>query len=126
MEPALSHWLPLELCTLQLAPNTLVYEEKVPGTMQYLLHLLSFGRPRQEGVPGQGCACIPFNTHSTIPAMLARTHHTHTRSSGPMLEPSATQIKAHVPGSTHTPKNRHGYTLNTQEKDAGGMLHICT
>lgn len=28
MQPALSHWLPRELFMLQLAPNTLVYEEK--------------------------------------------------------------------------------------------------
>lgn len=28
MQPALSHWLPCELFMLQLAPNTLVYEEK--------------------------------------------------------------------------------------------------
>lgn len=41
MEPALSHWLPRELFMLQLAPNTLVYEEKTPGTVRYLLHLPS-------------------------------------------------------------------------------------
>lgn len=49
MEPALSHWLPRELFMLQLAPNTLVYEGKTPGTVRYLLHLPSLGGRRQAG-----------------------------------------------------------------------------
>lgn len=82
MEPALSHWLLQELFMLQLAPNTLVYEEKMPGTMRYLLHLPSFSRPRQAGVPGQGCTHIPCNTHSIVTTEPSNAHphpsHTHT------------------------------------------------
>jgi len=140
MEPALGHWLPPELFMLQLAPNTLVYEEKTPGTVRYPLHLPSFGRPRQAVVSGQGCT-PPLATHTASsrqsPAVLARTHHAQTRGSGPvqtsriMSEPAAARTKA-PPQRTRTRKhsppapNGHRYTLNTQEQDAAGMFHIHT
>lgn len=94
MEPAASHWLPRELFMLQLAPNTLVYEEKPPGTTQHSLHLPSSGRPRPAALRwhfSQHPQHRPGSARHRSPAPTARTapapHNTDTPGPGQQRPP---------------------------------------